>query len=286
MDFDRAEMSRRRNPDPAAAPQGVPAQTELPLIRARNLAQVAGVLHGFTTRKGGVSEGPWGPLNLAARTDQPQAALVENWRRAVQGLHPGLEPSSVALLSQVHGAKVLEIRGPTGPLATAGAADAAWTRVPGVVLAVRTADCVPVLVAGRGAVAVAHAGWRGTVAGVVPVLIEALVQAGEAASDLVAAVGPAISGQVYTVGREVVDGLRAAGLADEDFLVGDAPLRVDLQRAVSAQLRRAGVQDVEILSLCTYRDARMHSHRRDGARSGRQAGLIALDPSMAREASS
>lgn len=249
----------------------------VPLLFAANLSGRPGVRHGFTTRDGGVSRGALSSLNLGRRPDETAAALRANWDRVAATLEPRLGADDVALLSQVHGATVLRADAPTGPDAVLGEADAAITVRPGVVLAVRVADCVPVLIASPGGVAVAHAGWRGTAAGVVAATVRALAAAtGDAPGAMTAAVGPHIGGDAYEVGDEVVGALRAAGLADADFLhphVGPRP-HVDLGRAVAAQLRAAGVTDVERVVACTRTDPRFYSHRRDGAATGRFAGVI------------
>jgi YfiH family protein len=198
-----------------------------------------------------------------------------------EALHPDLTPGDLALLSQVHGAAVSRVESPSGPLATLADADAAVTTRPGVVLAVRTADCVPVLLAAPGGVAAAHAGWRGTAAGVVAATVSALTEAaGCDAAQVKAAIGPCISGAAYEVGSDVVEGLLAGGLSEEDFLhpsQGPKP-HVDLGRAVSAQLSAAGVQQVDWLRRCTLQERCFHSHRRDGPPSGRLAALIARLP--------
>jgi len=225
-----------------------------------------------------VSEGRWGSLNLAARPGQPETALVRNWERALDALHPSFGAGDVAVMHQVHGAGVVEVTKPAGVLRVVGEADASFTREPGVVLAVRTADCVPVLLAGRGAVAVIHAGWRGIVAGVVDALLVALA---EEPVSLTAAVGPCISGPAYEVGDEVVDGLLAAGVPAEAWSVDPSVAssnkpHVDLGAAVRHQLLAAGVSDVHRVERCTFSEPELHSWRRDGAASGRQAGLIAM----------
>lgn len=248
-------------------------------LRAPNLEALPGVRHGFTGRTWDPDDPNAPLLNLARRGDVDDAELVAQWEAVARSLHPALGAAHTALLNQVHGARVLRVGRPSGPLATLGDADAAYTDVPGLVLAVRTADCVPVLVAGRRFVGVAHSGWRGTVAGVVPALVEALRDEGEAPEELVVAVGPAISGEAYEVGDEVVQGLRRAGLDEADFLLGgDERPHVDLRAALGAQLRRLGVSRVALLPHCTVNDTRFHSHRRDGAASGRQAAVIARCP--------
>jgi len=251
------------------------------LLRGVALGAVAGVVHGFTTRAGGVSEGGLATLNLARRPQERDAARVENWRRAIRALHPDLCSEAVALVHQVHGARALVVEAGRGPLEPVGEADALVTTVPGVVLAVRTADCVPVLLAAPGGVAAAHAGWRGTVAGVVPAAVRALCEAtGADPAEVVAAVGPHIGGDAYEVGPEVVAGLRDAGLPDAAFLRPRPGARdhVDLGGAVEAQLRAAGVPHVDRLGACTFSEARFYSHRRDGASTGRQAALVARCP--------
>ena len=234
------------------------------------------VVHGFSTREGGVSTGSWGTLNLARRVDEPEDRLVENWRRVAACC--GLDPSDVALLTQVHGAAVVEVDAPTGPLQTLGEADGMWTRHPGILLAVRVADCVPVLMASERGVAVAHAGWRGVASGVVGATLQALCEGVSVrASEVRVAVGPHISGAVYEVGPEVVEGLAASGLEPEVFVRPGRRGRphVDLGSAVGAQLRAAGVHRVEHLGRCTLSSADLHSYRRDGVGAGRLAGVVA-----------
>lgn len=246
------------------------------LLQTPGLLRVSHVRHGFTTRSGGVSEGPWGALTLAARPEVGPEELVRNWEIALDALG-GPGPERVASMSQVHGAHVVRVAEPTGPHATIGEADGAWTTEPDLVLAVRTADCVPVLLAAPGAIGVAHSGWRGTVAGVVPATVRAMCEGGGFAPDrIVAAIGPCISGEAYEVGPEVVEALRSAGLDDADFLCAtDGPRpHVDVGRAVEAQLRAAGVVQIERIERCTLRDRELHSYRRDGTSSGRLAGLI------------
>ncbi len=253
----------------------------VPLLTASGVPVPEGVRYGFTTRLGGVSPSPRGSLDLAMHAGADPEHFVENWRRAVLALDAGRSAQDVALLAQVHGADVVEVRRGAGPRTAVAQADGAWTITPGVVLAVRTADCVPVLLMCEDGVAVAHAGWRGTVAGVVPATVSALARgAGVSPSSLVAVVGPHISGASYEVGAEVVAELRAAGLADASFLRPAAGGRdhVDLGGAVRAQLEAAGVGRVYAFERCTFISDDMHSYRRDGVDAGRLAGLVVMRP--------
>tara|TARA_R110002072_G_scaffold154553_3_gene304612 strand:+ start:563 stop:1213 length:651 start_codon:yes stop_codon:yes gene_type:complete len=204
-------------------------------------------------------------------------ALIENWSRVSRAL--GLEPSRLALMSQVHGAKVIRATEASGPLAVLGQADALVTTVPGLLLATRAADCVPILLAAPGGVAAVHSGWRGTVANVVGAATRALCEAvGCAPEQVKAAIGPCISGPAYECGPDVAGALAESGLSPDDFLErGQGPREhVDLGRAVLAQLRELGVTQRERLEVCTEGDGRFFSHRGEGPLTGRFAGVIAL----------
>ncbi|MBM3667014.1 MAG: polyphenol oxidase family protein, partial [Actinobacteria bacterium] len=142
-------------------------------------------------------------------------------------------------------------------------ADAHATDQPGLAPLVITADCLPVALAGPGGVAVAHAGWRGLTSGV-------LARAAEAVDAAAAAVGPGIGPCCYEVGEEVLDAFAGLdGVADDRML--------DLPAAATALLAEAGVVEVELSGLCTSCNPELfYSHRRDGARTGRQAGVAWL----------
>lgn len=250
----------------------------VPLVRSPGLERRR-VPHGFTTREGGVSSGGLATLNLGQKAIEAPGVLTRNWDRVAAALQPGWTADRVALVSQVHGPTVLRAEAPTGWEGTLGEADAVVTTERGLILAVRVADCVPVLIRSPGGVAAVHSGWRGTAKNVVRAAVSALAEiTGDDPASMVAAVGPCISGDAYEVGDEVVDGLRASGLEDGAFLVGGfARAHVDLSRAVAAQLRGAGVGEVDEIRACTVQDRRFYSHRRDGPATGRFAGVIARD---------
>lgn len=238
--------------------------------------QRPGVVHGFTTRVGGVSTGPLASLNLAPREGEEPERLRENWRRVAEALAPHLDPSRVTVLHQVHGPGVVRVTEPPGHAVVAAEADASWTTERDVILAVRVADCVPVLIAGEGVVGAAHAGWRGVATGVVPALVEAMRTTG--VRELTAAIGPCIHPDAFEVGPEVVEGLVQAGLPREVVVHHLGPRgrpQVDLVACVTHQLREAGVDVVEVVDRCTASDPELYSHRRDGPATGRSAGVIA-----------
>ena len=248
-----------------------------------------------TGRRGGVSRGPWGlsgglagGLNLGARCGDDPVDVAANRARLNACL-----PAPPLWLDQVHGATVhvvdaaragaLRQRGVPGTGLPEPVADAAVTAQPGVVLAVLTADCLPVLLAdSRGrAVAVAHAGWRGLALGVLERTVEALRHCAGSDAQLLAWFGPAIGPASFEVGEDV---LRAFCDDHPDcaaaFVPGarDGKWLADLYRLARIRLGGAGVSRVWGGGHCTLvENERFFSYRHD-PRSGRMASLIWLDP--------
>ena len=195
-------------------------------------------------------------------------------------------PPALACLRQVHTADVHVVSTDGGggwPLPPAEG-DGLWTRSPGLPLAVRVADCVPILLWDPiGIVGAVHAGWRGTARDIVGAALSlARRELGLRPERCWAAIGPCIGVAAFEVGDEVVAGLRGVGLADDELGLRLGPTgrpHVDLRAANRALLLRAGVRDaaIEDLGGCTVGPPlRHHSHRRDGAAAGRQRGIIAL----------
>lgn len=226
------------------------------------------VVAGTTLRGGGVSEGPFATLNLGAMGDDDPGAVREN-RKRFESLCS--LPSAPRWLRQVHGVNVVV----DPPADDAPEADAAITRHAGVVCAVLTADCLPVILASDdGAeVAVAHAGWRGLAAGVLEATVRTMASA---AGDLHAWLGPAISQPEFEVGDEVRDRFVAGNpAADRCFLPNDnGRWQADLYRLARQQLENLGVGHVSGGEHCTFGDSeRFFSYRRDGA-CGRMASFV------------
>jgi len=250
------------------------------------LLRRAGVPHGFTTRLGGVSGEPYDTLNLASSAKAPNTDantnIAENFRRVRRAL--GCLRHIRVQVNQVHGNEIwLPPAEPIRP-ADAPRADAIATERPGLLLMVRVADCVPVLLSDSSGrvVSAIHAGWRGGVAGVVQKAVETIGGSfGVEASDLVSAVGPCIGLAHFEVGPEVVSAFEQAGLGDAvDTRTWDKP-HIDLARAVTHQLKRAGITGdrIDRTDRCTYQNAEeFFSHRRGPGRTGRQAALIAAKP--------
>jgi len=228
-----------------------------------------------TTRNGGVSTGRYASLNLgaagAARTSGDAPAAVAENRARVRALLPA-EP---VWLAQVHGSAVHVADAPMPDAPPV--ADAAVTRTRNVVLAVQSADCLPVLLADRdgAAIAVAHAGWRGLAAGVVDNAVRALAVAPE---HVVAWLGPAIGPDAFEVGADVRDAFVAADVRAVTAFHPKSPGKwwADLYALARQRLARCGVREVYGGGACTYAEpARFFSYRRDGE-TGRMAALLWL----------
>jgi purine-nucleoside/S-methyl-5'-thioadenosine phosphorylase / adenosine deaminase len=216
----------------------------------------------FTTRRGGVSEGPYTSLNLGLLTDDDPTCVAEN--RRIACARSGIDSERLAMNRQVHGAVVN--RAQAGDRGRDG--DGLWTDEPGVPLLVLGADCLPIVLTRLNgdtpALAVLHAGRVG--------LLEGIIEAGAAAlGDSVAAVvGPAIGACCYEVGEDVAGPYRAR-FGPEVLRDG----RLDLRTAAEKVLREAGVARIDHVSECTAcEEEHFFSHRRDGPKTGRQ-GLLA-----------
>jgi YfiH family protein len=245
---------------------------------ASPLLGAAGAPHAFSTRLGGVSPPPFDSMNLgnpsgcAAQDDD--ARIRENYRLLQTAIGCGTRER--CWVHQVHGGGVLRaIAGE--PFENGRPADAIVGDDPGRVLAVRVADCVPVLMATRDGrrVAAVHAGWRGVIAGVVTAALAELAPRGAA---VVAAVGPCIGMEAFEVGPEVLEAF-VAGFGERApvRLCADGKGRVDLREAVRLQLIEWGLspEQIDTTDRCTVRNAdEFFSHRRDQGVTGRMAAVI------------
>lgn len=237
-----------------------------------------GVLHGFTTRQGGSSAGPFAGLNLGLSSGDDPATVEGNRDALLGGL--GFERADVCAFHQVHGDRVLV--GASGWFEEE--ADAAITDRPETLLVVSAADCVPLLFHDpvRRVVGAAHCGWKGTAALLAGTVVRAMAGAyGSRPEDVRVALGPCMRGECYQVGPEVVEAFAVAGVSGACWRPDPAaPGRylLDLPAANVWALARAGVPAANVtdLGLCTHCDAvRFYSHRRDRGRTGRHWAYIA-----------
>jgi len=242
-----------------------------PPYLAANWPALPGV-HALTTLRhgAGVSPPPFDHFNLGGQDDAP-ANIARNRAELVERL---ALPSPPCWLRQVHGTGIRRFDAAD---TSAPEADAAITSIPGVVLAILSADCLPVVLAARDGreIAAAHAGWRGLASGVLERALEAMHTPAQA---VMAWLGPAAGAQAYEVGQDV---LAAFTTRDPDAAAAFVPTRpghwrADLYALARQRLLAAGVGAGQIFSdrLCTLSDPqRFYSHRRD-ARTGRMATLV------------
>jgi polyphenol oxidase len=226
----------------------------------------------FSTRRGGVSQGPYESLNLGILTDDDPERVAENRRRVARTVR--VAPERVAMGWQVHGTDLLEWDAPPSDRAYAEPGGKVLPRVdgqltvePNLALLVLVADCYPVALSDGARTAILHCGWRPLAGGIIERAIERFDGPPSAA------VGPGIGGCCYEVGPEVLEAFgNLEGVASGRML--------DLRAVIARKLAAAGVAQVQHLDHCTScRPDLYFSHRRDGGVTGRQGGLVVLDES-------
>ena len=244
-----------------------------------------GAPHGFSTRLGGVSPAPWDSLNLDDRRGDDIANVQENFRRLCAALDTDVQRA--VLSRQVHRSDVRRVtaedcgKGLWRPQ-DYDSADGLVTDVPGIPLIVFSADCNVLLLHDpvRRVIGAAHAGWRGTAAGIAAETVRVMAQDyGCDPADIRAAVGPAIGQCCFETDSDVPEALRATlGAAAEPFMVWNgSKWHIDLKAVNALWLQKAGVTHIDVCSHCTAcRPDLYWSHRKMGLRRGEQAALIAL----------
>jgi hypothetical protein len=257
--------------------------------RFANLASYGEVLHGVFTRLGGVSSAPYDALNVGHSVGDDHEAVETNHDLICQAL--SISREDIATAHQVHGSRVALV-GPalwnkvfTGPEdrgRVIPATDALVTDTPGVALMLRFADCLPVLLYDpvRRAIGLAHAGWKGTIGGIAAKTASAMMEAyGSRPADIVAGLGPCIGPCCYQVGAEVIESVKASFNHWQGLLrpQGDGSFHFDLWEANRRQLVELGVEEIEVIQLCTAcHTDEFFSHRAEGGRTGRFAVLLGI----------
>ncbi|HZH11627.1 MAG TPA: peptidoglycan editing factor PgeF [Microvirga sp.] len=253
-------------------------------IQAPILSALPNIRHAFFTRQGGVSEGIYASLNGGIGSSDEPERVKENRRRMAETLN--VAPDALISVYQVHSPDAVLVEGPWGP--ERPKADAMVTKVPGLALAITTADCGPVLFADAesGVIGAAHAGWRGAVTGVLESTIGAMERLGAERSRIVAVLGPTISQRAYEVGPEFVQRFAEEAPGHDRFFrpsetAGHAMF--DLPGFIGARLNAAGIGSFANLGLCTYSDEeRFFSYRRTTHRKepdyGRLISAITITP--------
>lgn len=232
--------------------------TSLEIITSETLP----VAHGFFTRRGGASSGIFAGLNCGSGSSDLAEVVAINRARVAEAMEV---PSDHLLgVHQVHSADVVTV---SGPLPVRPPADAMVTAQPGLALSVLTADCQPVLFADAdaGVIGAAHAGWRGSMDGVLEATLDAMEGLGARRQNTVAVIGPCISQRAYEVGPEFLDAFLGEDPSNSRFFInaeGDRML-FDLPAYGLHRLRAAGIGHAEWTRHCTYGDPeRFFSYRR------------------------
>ncbi|MGI2259313.1 peptidoglycan editing factor PgeF [Shewanella sp. GXUN23E] len=226
-----------------------------------------------STRDGGVSLPPFNSLNLGDHVDDDPRAVAEN-RRRVQALFA--MPGQPVWLEQVHGTDVVTL--PLNPLEVhANRADASYTKLPGQVCAVMTADCLPILLCDRQGteVAAVHAGWRGLCNGVIEAALQKFLAP---ACDIQALIGPAIGPTAFEVGAEVREAFVIADIAADKAFLPASPGKYfgNLEMLAHQRLVAAGITDIHCTSECTYTLSEKYFSYRKSPKTGRFASFIWL----------
>ncbi len=239
--------------------------------------------HGFFTRRGGVSSGPFASLNCSLSGQDGREAVLENRGRAADALN--IPRPHLLGCTQVHGIAVATVTTPWAP-GDGPRADAMVTDRPGLALGIVTADCAPILFADAeaGIAGAAHAGWRGAVAGVIEATIAAMIQLGARPERIAAAIGPCIAQQSYEVAADLRGAVLAHASGNARFFTEgarEARWQFDLPGYCAARLRAAGLASVTLTGLDTLAgEDRFFSHRRrtltNGGPIGHQISVIAI----------
>lgn len=248
------------------------------VIRAKLLGEMP---HGFLGRVGGVSTGIYTGLNCSLGSDDKRDNVLKNRQRAVAAVMPG---AALARVYQIHSPDVIMVTGPIDQ-DNPPRADALVTDRPNILLAVQTADCVPVLFADRsaGVVGAAHSGWKGAFTGVNESTIAAMETLGAHRDRIVCAIGPCIAQKSYEVDEGFFERFADADPANERFFT-DGKLghyQFDIEGYVAARLAAGGITKVECLGEDTYSQPerffsyRLSCHRNEPGYGG-QMSMIGL----------
>ncbi len=256
------------------------------VFRAKRLAGMEGVVHGFTARKGGVSLSPFDSLNLRLGGDDPEENVRENFRRLCA--REGIAYEALAVVSFEHGSTVLRVDARHAGCGFDGEplpfCDGIVTNDPGVTLVTDHADCGCIFVYDpvKRAVGLAHAGWKGTL-GRIGQNVVALMEKefGSDPADLVAATGPCICQKCYEVDEELALRFIREFQTDACAYPGGKPgkMQLSLEAAAAIQLMDAGLppQNITLMETCTYENPDvLFSHRRDKGGTGDMAGFIKI----------
>lgn len=248
--------------------------TAIPALEILTSPALDAVHHGFFTRRGGASSGIFEGLNCGGGSSDQTEIVTKNRERVAHAM--GVAPAQLITVHQTHSATAVEIDGPVAPRPEA---DGLVTQVPGIALAILTADCQPVLFHDpeAGVIGAAHAGWRGAFDGILETTVDTMVAAGAVRGRIRATIGPAISQRNYEVGEEFFERFVDDEPENARFFIHgtDGKYLFDLPGYGLKRLRAAGLSHVDWTRHCTYDDPdRFYSYRRSRHRSEADYGRL------------
>lgn len=243
--------------------------------------ETAGFANGFSTRLGGVSPFPENDLNLAGFNEDRRENIYENRSRFLRLFD---EPFRIAAVYQVHGDAIKHVANESDITDSDDRADAMISDLNGILLGIKTADCVPIIIGDRatGSFASIHAGWRGTAASIARKTIEQLgSKFGSRPENMIAAIGPAACVRNYEIGDDVMTAFRDNFIHAGEYFTHTRPghALIDLEKANRDQLIAAGISDQNIFSapFCTMeRTDLFFSYRREKATNGKTGRLLTV----------
>ena len=256
-------------------------------FKDQGIGAAGGVVHGFSTRLGGVSDGMWESLNLGVNQGDDPDHVRENYRRFFAAI--GADGTRLAMTKQVHGGVVRTVTTAdlhADPYDKVGyEADGLMTDLPGVALVIYSADCIPILFCDpvRRVIAAVHAGWRGTAAGIAAAAVERMQDVyGCRRSDILAAIGPGIGPDCFETHEDVPNAMTAAlstAVLRHIAIRENGKFSVDLKNINAMRLEQAGLDPdhIAVSALCTAcRPDMFWSHRKQGTSRGSMAAAIQM----------
>jgi hypothetical protein len=239
-----------------------------------------GLYHAIFTRHGGVSPKPWESLNFGASVGDNTVRVAKNREMALESI--GINLESVYDVYQVHSTNVVVTQKPLHRNETHIKADAILTNQPYITLMMRFADCVPILLFDpiKRAIGIVHAGWVGTVDKIIEkAILEMSRNYGTNPEDLIAAIGPSIGPDHYSVGEDVLNRIHSSFNEGDDLLISkrNGNSYFDLWEANKISLHNAGVNQIEVSEICTFCNREdWYSHRGENGKTGRFGVVIGL----------
>jgi YfiH family protein len=238
------------------------------------------ITQAIFTRKGGKSQNPWASLNVGNTVGDDPHHVKRNLTNILDALDYTEE--QLAQVRQIHSSTVVRVDSPNDPGSPLPHADGMITNNPGVLLLMRFADCVPILLydSDKKVIGIAHAGWKGTVLGIVAETVKKMqTEYGTSPSSLIAGIGPSIGPDHYQIGQDVIREVRRSFPKrwNEILIDNSDGVKFDLWKANRILLQEEGVKKIEVAEICTSCNlGDWYSHRGENGKTGRFAAAIGI----------